>query len=74
MIILSNGIKKRVKTIRKHTCKDCLYLCPKYGIKNKQGKRTISNYFCSCSNCGRTLTKCPSKCQYKVRKEKVSNK
>lgn len=56
--------------MRKHTCKDCLYLCPKYGIKNKQGKRTISNYFCSCSNCGRTLTKFPKQCQDKVRKDR----
>ena len=57
--------------MRKHICKDCIYLCPHYGGYNKKGQRKISNYFCNCVNCNNynhTITKFPNQCKYKVKK------
>lgn len=41
-------------------CKSCIFCHPHYGNKSKQGKRTISGYFCSAKN-GQITTN-PKKC------------
>ena len=62
--------------MRKHICKDCIYLCYYCGRYNKKGRRIISHYFCNCVNCNNynhTITKFPKQCKYKIRKDKVNN-
>lgn len=44
-------------------CKGCIFCHPHYGNKSKQGKRTISGYFCSAKN-GQITTN-PKKCIFK---------
>ena len=53
--------------MRKHVCRNCLYLNACYGWRrDNKGNRKPGNYFCSNPNCGRTLKDFPNKCQYKI--------
>ena len=53
--------------MRKHACKNCLYLNACYGWRrDNKGNRKPGNYFCSNPSCGRTLKDFPNKCQYKI--------
>ena len=65
IIYISN--EREVIKMRKHICKNCLYLIATYGWKrDNKGNRKAGTYFCSNPNCTRTLTDFPNKCQYKV--------
>lgn len=62
--------------MRKHICKDFIYLYSYYGRYNKKGKRIISSYFCSCVSCSNfnhTITKFPKQCKYKVSIDKEND-
>ena len=43
-------------------CKSCVYFCKHYGNKNKEGKRVVSSFWCSCKN-GK-ITTFPKKCEF----------
>lgn len=47
-------------------CKKCVYANPHYGNKDKQGKASVSRYWCSAKN--GTIKTNPKECQH--RKEK----
>lgn len=46
-------------------CKDCIYFAPFYGAKNKQGKPTVSNYWCVKKQ--GFVKKFPKECKWKER-------
>ena len=49
----------------KRACKGCWYCYPHYGNRDKTGKRSVSNYWCSKRN---GICPDPNKCKF--RKEK----
>ena len=48
-------------------CKDCIYFVPFYGTKNKQGKPTVSNYWCVKKQ--GFVKKFPKECKWKEEQE-----
>lgn len=65
-IIYTSNEREDIK-MRKHICKNCLYLIATYSWKrDNKGNRKAGTYFCSNPNCTRTLTDFPNKCQYKI--------
>lgn len=48
-------------------CKNCLFFVKHYGTKDKQGHRTVSNYWCVSRN--GFITKPPKECERRKEKQ-----
>lgn len=49
------------------TCKGCIYFALHYGTKNKQGKATVSNYWCIKKQ--GFIKRFPKECKWKEEQE-----